>query len=139
MLTNRKSPFALMAWVLPLVMVISWASGAAGMVCQAQGALVRSGCCCGPVNSDAQSAGAERGQQSSLQDAECCETQVAEAPVVVPADLSLSPQISPAVQVLCLQLDGQLAPASPPGGWAALLVPRAQGKPIVLLKRAFLI
>jgi hypothetical protein len=137
--TNRKSLFALVAWVLPLVMVMSWASGAAGMVCQAQGALVRSGCCCGPVNSDAQAAGAQRGDQSSVEDAECCETQVAQAPFVLPADLSLSPQLAPVVRLLCLQLDGLFESSLPQGDWAALPVLRAQGKPIVLLKHAFLI
>jgi|GEM_PF-6260785 len=139
MTTNRKSLLALVAWVLPLVMVVSWASGAVGMFCQAQGALVRSGCCCGPVMSDAQSAGAQRDEQTAVQDAECCETQVAQAPVVVPADSSLSPQLAPVVLVLCLQLDSQLAPSSAGRGWAASPVPRAQGRPIVLLKHAFLI
>lgn len=123
----------MMAWVLPLVMLASWSAQAVGMFCRMEGSVVRSGCCCGATPA----VNAVNG--SEISSAACCEVVASQAPAVVPVALPSLGNVPPVLPVLFAQLLLPEPAVVPPGGLPHAAVPRAQGKPLPLLKRSFLI
>ncbi|MDX2019578.1 MAG: hypothetical protein SF187_05005 [Deltaproteobacteria bacterium] len=136
MINQRKLLFAVMAWVLPLVMLASWSAQAAGMFCRAEGAVVRSGCCCG---ADTNIKPIMPLPDAELSDAGCCEVTASQAPVAVPMAPPVLKSVPPVLAVLCARLLVPEPAVVPPGGWSRAEAPRAQGQPLTLLKHAFLI
>ena len=135
----RKIRLASLAWVLPLVLLVSGLAQSAVMFCSMQGAVMTSGCCC-HSSSPKIDVSEEPAFAPEVKSQDCCDV-VASAPQATFAVLLPNFAFDPPVPLPALRWWMFVSPALPkPSASAVFVGPlRPPQSPLIVLKHAFLI